>query len=77
MQYNVPKSTLGAQISGQVKLGAVSGPTKYLTPLEDNESSRFSSRQIGYAHSKLEVLALVQWILDSEDHSQPWMVGLI
>ena len=68
MQYNVPKSTLGDRVSGRVQPGAVSGPTKYLTPSEENELSRFLSRccQIGYARSKLEVLALVQRILDSK-----------
>ena len=68
MQYNVPKSTLGDRISGRVQLGAVSGPAKYLTLSEESELSRFLSRccQIGYARSKLEVLALVQRILYSK-----------
>ena len=68
MQYNVPKSTLDHQVSRWVQVGAMSGPTKYLIPLEENELSRFLSCccQIGYAHSKLEVLALVQQTLDSK-----------
>ena len=68
MQYSVPKSTLGDRVSGRVQPGSVSGPTKYLTLLEENELSRFLSRccQIGYARSKLEILALVQRILDSK-----------
>ena len=46
----------------------MSGPPKYLTLLEEDELFRFLSRfcQIGYACSKLEVLALVQRILDSK-----------
>jgi len=68
MQFNVPKSTLGDRISGRVQPGSVSGPTKYLTCAEENDISRFLSRccQIGYARSKVEVLALVQRILDSK-----------
>ena len=68
MQYNVPKSTLGDRVSGRVQPGSVSGPAKYLTLSEEDELSRFLSRccQIGYARSKLEVLALVQRILDSK-----------
>ena len=68
MQYNVLKSTLGDRVSGRVQPGSVSGPPKYLTLLEEDELSRSLSRccQIGYTHSKLEVLALVQRILDSK-----------
>ena len=46
----------------------MSWPAKYLTLSEEDELSRFLSRccQIGYAHSELEVLALVQRILDSK-----------
>lgn len=68
MQFNVPKSTLGDRISGRIQPGSVSGPPKYLTPSEESELSRFLSRccQIGYARSKLEVIALVQRILDSK-----------
>ena len=43
MQYNIPKSTLGDRVSGRVQPGSVSGPTKYLTLLEENELSRFLS----------------------------------
>ena len=68
MQYNIPKSTLGDRISGRVQPGSVSGPPKYLTLLEEDELSRYLSHfcQIGYACSKLKVLALVQIILDSK-----------
>ena len=78
MQYNVPKSTLDHRVSRWVQVGAMSGPTKYLTPLEENELSRFLSCccQIGYAHSKLEVLALVQQTLDSKG-MKITLVGLI
>ena len=68
MQFNVPKSTLGDRISGRTQPGSVSGPTRYLTPSEESELARFLSRccQIGYARSKLEVIALVRRILDSK-----------
>jgi len=39
-EYNSPKSTLGDRVSGRVKQGAVSGPSKYLSTA-DEELTRF------------------------------------
>lgn len=68
-QYNIPKSTLADRISGRIQIGAVSGPPKYLTSLEEEELATFLCRcgAMGYARSKAEVVALVQRVLDSRN----------
>ena len=60
-EHNVPKSTLGDQVSGRVKQGAVSGPPKYLSTADEEELVRFllGCVAIGYASSRKEVIALV------------------
>ncbi len=72
LQYGVPKSSLGYRRSGRVKPGSVSVPPKYLSSGEELELVTFLSQRdsIGYAKSRKEVLALVQWILDSKGIEQ-------
>ena len=66
LMYKVPKSTLGDRVSGHVQAGAVSGPPRYLSCMEEEELARFIFHcgTIGYARSKSEILALVQRVLD-------------
>jgi len=40
-KYGVPRATLGDRVSGCVKLGAVSGPPKYLSTDEEEELVKF------------------------------------
>ncbi len=67
LRFNVPKSTLGDRISGRVEPGAVSGPPKYLSAMEEDELVRFLLRCsiIGYPKTRKEVLCLVQSIVES------------
>ena len=69
LMYNVPKSTLGDRVSGHVQAGAVSGPPRYLSCMEEGELARFIFHcgTIGYARSKSEILALVQRVLDCRE----------
>ena len=68
LQFSVPKSTLGDRVSEIVQPGAVSGPPTYLSLAEEHELVTFLLRscQIGYARSRLEIIALVQRIVDSK-----------
>ena len=68
-QYSIPKSTLGDRVSGRVQFGAVSGPPKYLTSMEEEELAIFLCRcgAMGFARSKSEIIALVQRVLDSRN----------
>lgn len=69
--YNIPRSTLHDHFTGKVKFGASSGPKPYLTFAEEEELASFliNSAKIGYPHTKPQVLAIVQNILDNHDVS--------
>ncbi len=65
-EYNVPISTLRDRLCGRVKLGARSGPPKYLSDFEEKELEQFLLRcaKIGYPKSRKQVIAIVQRVLD-------------
>ncbi|KAF3978760.1 MAG: hypothetical protein HFP77_00250, partial [Methylococcales symbiont of Iophon sp. n. MRB-2018] len=67
-QFNVPKSTLSDRVSGKVKFGSHSGPERYLTDHEEEELFNFISEcaKMGYAKTKLEILAIVKEIVSSK-----------
>ena len=58
--YNVPKSTLWDQVSGNVSFGAHSGPLRYLNDVEEEELVTFlvGSAKIGFAHTKNKFFVL-------------------
>ncbi len=66
--YDVPKSTLHDRLSGKVPLDKCSGPKRYLSDIEEAELVNFivESSKIGYAHSKKQLLALVQETLKAK-----------
>ena len=66
--YSVPKSTLHDRISGRVKNGAKPGPPQYLTTGEEEELASFllEASRIGYPHTKKQVLAIVQQIVEDK-----------
>ena len=72
LQYNIPKSTLSDHISGKVKIGAHSGPPRYLNDVEEEELSNFISQcaSIGCAKTKKEVLCIVEAVLASKGLSR-------
>lgn len=61
-EYQVPRATLHDRVSGKVQFGACSGPPRYLSDTEESELSDFlrNCAQIGYARTRLQVLAIVQ-----------------
>lgn len=63
--YGVPRSTLADRASGKVPFGARSGPSTYLTDVEEVEFVNFlvHCASVGYAKSKQEVLAIVRNVL--------------
>ena len=67
-QYGVPRSTLHDRLSGKVQFGAVSGPPKYLSCQEEEELVNFliGCSNIGYAHTKAQVLSLVQQVVTAK-----------
>ena len=66
--YGIPTSTLFDHITGKVEVGARPGPKPYLTNEEEEEVASFlvQTAKIGYPHTKSQVLALVQQIVNSK-----------
>lgn len=66
--YKIPLSTLHDHVSGKVAYGARSGPNPYLTNEEEEELASFLIQvaTIGYPHTKTQVLAVVQQIIDGK-----------
>ena len=64
-EYRVPRSTLHDRISGKVQCGARSGLSLYLTEQEENELEDFlcNCARVGYARTRLQVLALIQHVV--------------
>ena len=62
LEYGIPKSTLGDQVSGQVTHDTLSGPPRYPSSKEEEElvSSFCCCVSMGYAKSCKEVSALVE-----------------
>ena len=63
-EFNVPRKTLNDRINGKVVHGTLSGRSRYLNYIEEEELVRFllQSSSIGYARTRSEVIALVQRI---------------
>ena len=70
--YGVPRSTLHDRVSGRVELGCKPGKKPYLTIEEEEEVVSFLLKcaKIGYAHTRKEVIALIQRIAESKGVSQ-------
>ena len=66
--FFVPKSSLHDRVTGKVDFGARSGPRTYLSYEEEEEIASFliQTAKIGYPHTKKQVLALVQKIVESK-----------
>ena len=69
--YQVPKSTLHDRVPGKVIFGAKSGPSSYnyLSSEEEEELLNFLLKcsDIGYCHSRKQVIAIVQQIVDEKE----------
>ena len=72
IMYNVPKSTLHDRVSGKVDLEGKPGKKPYLSIEEEEELVSFLLKcaEIGYAHTKPQVLSLVLRIVESKDISE-------
>ena len=66
--FQVPKSTLYDRVTGKVKFGARSGPDPYLTNEEEEELLNFLLKcsDIGYSHSRKQVISIVQQVVDGK-----------
>ena len=68
--YNVPQSTLYDRVSGKVMHGARSGSQPYLSIEEKEEliitNFLLETAKIGYAHTRKQVITLVQQIVNSK-----------
>ena len=64
--HGVPKSTLCDRVTGRVQHGVKSGPDPYLSRAEEDELVNFLLRcaSVGYAHTRSEVLVIVNQILE-------------
>ena len=67
--HGIPKSTLYDHVSGRVELYAKAGPSPYLTAEEEEELANFlvQCSPIGYPHTRMQVLGIVQEILTSKN----------
>ena len=75
--YDVPKSTLHDRLSGRVRVGAKSGPSRYLTDYEEGELVNFliGCSKIGYSCSRKQVLAMVQQIVKEKGAADSVTLG--
>ena len=66
--YQIPKSTLADHVSGRVREGSHSGPSRYLSDEEEAELVYFlvGSANVGYAKTKKDVLAIVSRVAESK-----------
>lgn len=68
--HGIPKSTLYDHISGSVdSVDSRPGPKQYLTKTEEDELAAFLVKcsEMGYPHTRQQILALVQQILNSKN----------
>ena len=65
-KYGLPRSTLHDHVSGKVQYGAKPGRDPYLTAEEEEEVINFllNCVHVGYPHTRKQVMALVQDIVD-------------
>ena len=72
IMYNVPKSTLHDRVSRKVDLEGKPGKKPYLSIEEEEELVSFLLKcaEIGYAHTRPQVLSLVQRIVHGEQGHQ-------
>ena len=66
--FGVPTTTLYDHMTGKVSIGAQSGPKPYLTREEEEELASFliQTSKIGYPHTKSQLFALVQQMIDNK-----------
>ena len=67
-KYSIPRSTLHDHVSGKVKFGAKPGREPYLNINEEEELVSFlvECAKIGYPHTRKQVIALVQEIINEK-----------
>lgn len=67
-KYDIPRSTLHDHVSGKIQHGAKPGRDPYLTIEEEEELINFllNCAQIGYPHTRKQMLSLVQEIVDQK-----------
>ena len=69
VSFNIPSSTLIDRVSGKTAMGAVRGPPKYLSNVEEFElvNILIGCSKVGYSRSRKQVIALVQHIVDKKE----------
>ena len=66
--FAIPRSTLHDHVSGRIEHGALPGPNPYLTKEEEKELVSFLVRSagIGYPHTRYQIMAIVQEMLEGK-----------
>ena len=66
--FAIPRSTLHDHVSGRIEHGALPGPNPYLTKEEEKELVSFlvQSAGIGYPHTRYQIMAIVQEMLEGK-----------
>ena len=66
--YEISQSTIHDHVTGQIEHGALLGPSPYLTREEEEELVAFLIRcaSIGYPHTRYQIMAIVQEILEGK-----------
>ena len=67
-ECNVPESTLHDRLTGKVMFRSVSGQTKYLSDVKEEELVQFllGCSSIGFAKSCKEILAIIQTVVQQK-----------
>ena len=64
--YQIPRSTLHDHLTGKVEHGALPGPRRYLSIEVEMVSFLICSSQIGYLHTRHQVMGLVQGVVNGK-----------
>ena len=66
--FEIPRSTLHDHVTGRIEHGALPGPSPYLAKEEEEELIAFLIKcaNIGYSHTRYQVMAIIQEILEDK-----------
>ncbi len=71
-EFGVPRTTLNDRLAGRVEHGARSGPTPYLSGVEEDELQKFlfTCSDIGVPKTRVEVMDISEEGSDKEERNR-------
>ena len=75
--FGVPKSTLSFYLRRKAEIGAKPGPSSVLTAMEEAKLVDYAVHmcEIGYGHTKEQLLEVVKSIIDKDGQPNPFQHG--